>query len=275
MKKKSLFAAILLMAFALTACGGGGSNATTSEPTSEPAAATEAGAEVDTLIVGFDQSFPPMGFKDEKGDFTGFDIELAKLTAEKLGMEIDLQPIDWDSKDAELDSGNINCIWNGFTMTGREGKYEFSKPYMKNRQVLVVKEDSEVKSLADMADKRLELQQGSTAENALEEQTEFKDTLGEVTMVPENMTALADLEQGACDAVLMDEIVARYNIAQGREFRVIDEALSEEEYAIGFKLGNTELAEKINGALEELAAEGKLAELSMKYFEEDITSLGK
>ncbi len=275
MKKKSLFAAILLMAFALTACGGGGNEATTSEPTSEPAVATEAETEVDTLIVGFDQSFPPMGFKDEKGDFTGFDIELAKLTAEKLGMEIDLQPIDWDSKDAELDSGNINCIWNGFTMTGREDKYEFSEPYMKNRQVLVVKTDSEVNSLADMADKRLELQQGSTAENALEEQAEFKDSLGEVTMVPENMTALADLEQGACDAVLMDEIVARYNIAQGREFRVIDEALSEEEYAVGFKLGNTELAEKINGALEELAAEGKLSELSMKYFEEDITSLGK
>lgn len=271
MKKKSLFAAILLMAFALTACGGGGE--ATSEPSSAPA--TEAQTQADTLIVGFDQSFPPMGFKDEKGDFTGFDIELAKLAADKLGMKIDLQPIDWDSKDAELESGNINCIWNGFTMTGREDKYEFSEPYMKNRQVLVVKTDSEVNSLADMAGKRLELQQGSTAENALEEQAEFKDSLGEVTMVPENMTALADLEQGACDAVLMDEIVARYNIAQGREFRVIDEALSEEEYAVGFKLGNTELAEKINGALDELAAEGKLSELSMKYFDEDITSLGK
>lgn len=271
MKKKSILAMIMVAAFALTACGGGGGD--TSAPSSEGSAPAASGG--DTLIVGFDQSFPPMGFKDDKGEFTGFDIELAKLAAEKMGYDISLQPIDWDSKDAELDTGNINCIWNGFTMTGREDKYTFSKPYMQNRQVLVVKKDSDVKSLADLKGKTIELQQGSTAENALNDNSDFKDSLGTVTMVPENMTALTDLEQGACDAVLMDEVVARYNIAQGREFKVLDEAMSEEEYAVGFKLGNEELAKKVDAALEELAKEGKLKELSEKYFKEDITLLGK
>ncbi|MFR4401200.1 MAG: amino acid ABC transporter substrate-binding protein [Peptococcus niger] len=270
MKKKSIVAMLLMAAFALTACGGGG-GAATSEQGSTPAQTSNG----KTLIVGFDQSFPPMGFKDSKGEFTGFDIELAKLTAEKMGYDISLQPIDWDSKDAELDTGNINCIWNGFTMTGREDKYTFSKPYMQNRQILVVKKDSDIASLADLKGKTIELQQGSTAENALNDNKDFKDSLGTVTMVPENMTALTDLEQGSCDAVLMDEVVARYNIAQGREFKVLDEAMSEEEYAVGFKLGNEELAEKVNAALDELAKDGKLKELSEKYFKEDITLIGK
>lgn len=271
MKKKSLAVVMMLAIFALAGCGGGADKeGASSKSESKPATSS-----ADTLIVGFDQTFPPMGFKDDKGNFTGFDIELAKLAAEKMGMNIKLQPIDWDSKDAELDSGNINCIWNGFTMTGREGKYEFSKPYMKNRQVLVVKKDAKFNAMADMKGKKLELQQGSTAENALNEHPEFKDGLGEVTLVPENMTALLDLDQGACDAVLMDEIVARYNIAQGRDIRVLDNALSEEEYAVGFKLGNKELRDKVNKALEELAADGKIAELSQKYFKEDITTLGK
>ena len=269
MKKKSIVAMLLMAAFALTACGGGG--AATSEQGSAPAQTSND----KTLIVGFDQSFPPMGFKDSKGEFTGFDLELAKLTAEKMGYDISLQPIDWDSKDAELDTGNINCIWNGFTMTGREDKYTFSKPYMQNRQILVVKKDSDIASLADLKGKTIELQQGSTAENALNDNKDFKDSLGTVTMVPENMTALTDLEQGSCDAVLMDEVVARYNIAQGREFKVLDEAMSEEEYAVGFKLGNEELAEKVNAALDELAKDGKLKELSEKYFKEDITLIGK
>lgn len=133
-EEKSIVAMLLMAAFALTACGGGG-GAATSEQGSAPAQTSNN----KTLIVGFDQSFPPMGFKDSKGEFTGFDLELAKLTAEKMGYDISLQPIDWDSKDAELDTGNINCIWNGFTMTGREDKYTFSKPYMQNRQILVVK----------------------------------------------------------------------------------------------------------------------------------------
>lgn len=261
MKKIGLLFVAVLLTFTLAGCRGGDDSA-------KP-------AEADTLIVGFDQNFPPMGFVGEDGEFTGFDIELAKLAAEKMGMEIKLQPINWDSKDAELETGNINCIWNGFTMTGREGQYNFSKPYMKNRQVLVVLDDSEFQNLADFNGKTVELQQESTADNALEGNQEFKNSLGEVVRVAENMTALNDLEVKSCDAVLMDEIVARYNISQGRPFRVIDEALSEEEYAVGFKLGDDELTAKVDKALQELNDEKKIEELSIKYFAEDITTLGK
>lgn len=273
MKKKSILAMTLVAALGVVALAGCGGAKDSGSQVDASSAAPAGNAEV--LVVGFDQSFPPMGFKDKEKGFTGFDIELAQMVGEKTGMEIKLQPIDWDSKDAELDSGNINCIWNGFTMTGREGKYEFSKPYMKNRQVIVVKKDADVKNLQDLKGKRLELQQGSTAENALNEHKEFKDSLGEVTMVPENLTALSDLEQGSCDGVLMDEVVARYNIEQGRALKVLDDSLSEEQYAVGLKLGNTELRDKIDEALEALAKEGKLAELSKKYFGEDITLLGK
>ena len=261
MKKIGVLIIALLLTFTLAGCGGGEKNTET--------------AEGNTLIVGFDQNFPPMGFVGEDGEFTGFDIELAKLAAEKMGMDIKLQPVNWDSKDAELETGNINCIWNGFTMTGREGQYNFSKPYMKNRQILVVLEDSEYQSLSDLAGKRVELQQESTSDNALEANKEFKDSLGEVTRVGENMTALNDLEVKACDAVLMDEIVARYNISQGRKFRVIEEALSEEDYAVGFKLGDDELTAKVDKALQELNDENKLQELSIKYFAEDIITLGE
>lgn len=272
MNKKRILAMALVAALGVLALAGcGGAKEDGSQAAQGSAVATTSG---DALVVGFDQSFPPMGFKDKDG-FTGFDIELAQLVGEKMGVEVKLQPIDWDSKDAELDSGNISCIWNGFTMTGREDKYEFSKPYMKNRQIIVVNKDADAKTLGDLKGKRLELQQGSTAENALNQKEDFKKTLGEVTTVPENLTALNDLEQGACDAVLMDEVVARYNIEQGRAFKVLDDSLSDEEYAVGFKLGNTELRDKVNDALEALAKEGKLTELSKKYFGEDITLLGK
>lgn len=227
----------------------------------------------ETLLVGFDQSFPPMGFKGEDGEFEGFDLELAQLTADKLGMKMTPVPIDWSSKDAELETGNINCIWNGFTMTGREDKYTFSDTYMENRQVIVVKEDSDIKNLSDLKGKILELQTESTADNALKEKKEFADSLADIIRVPENMTALNDLEQGSCDAVLMDEIVARYNISKGKKIKVLDEALADEEFAVGFKLGNNELRDKVNGALIELANEGKLKEVSEKWFNEDITTL--
>lgn len=265
MKKKILLTVILTLSLFLVACNKDKGN----ETKATDGAAKEASE--NTLIVGFDSSFPPMGFKDTDGDYTGFDIELAKEVAKKLNMEIKLQPIDWPSKDAELNSGNISVIWNGFTVNGRENDYTFSEAYMENRQVMVVNEDSEYKKLEDFKGKNIELQDGSTAEKALDDATEFKDSIGEVLKVPENLTALNDLEQGSTEAVLMDEIVARYNIKQGRKFRVIDEALSDEIYAVGLKKGNTELKEKIDTAFKELAEEGYLSKLSIEWFGEDIT----
>lgn len=223
------------------------------------------------LIVGFDASFPPMGFKDDNGEYSGFDIELAKKVANKLDMDIKLQPIDWASKDAELNSGNINAIWNGFTKNGRENDYTFSDSYMKNRQVVVVNKNSDIVTLKDLEEKKLELQDGSTAAEALEKSEKFKKSLGDIKKVPENLTALNDLGQGSTDAVLMDEVVARYNIKKGREFKVLNESISDEEYAVGFKLGNDELKDKVNRALKELSQDGVLKELSEKWMGEDIT----
>lgn len=264
MKKKSFVLAILMvMTLFIVGC----------TPKDEGTKGTDVGKETDksTLTVGFDSSFPPMGFKDTDGEYTGFDLELAVKVAEKLDMELKLQPIDWASKDAELDSGNINVIWNGFTMTGRENDYTFSEPYMENRQVMVVNEDAEYNSLEDLKGKNIELQDGSTAEKALDSEKEFKDSLGEVLKVPDNLTALNDLEQGSTEAVLMDEIVAKYNINQGRKFRVIDESLKDEVYAIGFKLGDEELRDELDKAMKELASEGVLKELSEKWIGEDKT----
>ncbi|MDO4595334.1 MAG: amino acid ABC transporter substrate-binding protein [Tissierellia bacterium] len=221
------------------------------------------------IRLGFDEAFPPMGFRDENGEYTGFDIELAKAVAEKLNYELKLVPIAWDSKDAELQSGNINCIWNGFTKTGREDKYTFSKPYTKNRQVIVVKKNSNIKKLADLKGKRLEVQADSTGQMTIEENEEFKNSL-EITPVSDFLTALNDLEQDSTDAILMDEVVARYNKKMGKNIEILDEALSEEDYAIGFKKGNEEFKDKIQKALDEIIAEGKASEISKKYFDKDI-----
>lgn len=268
MKKSKLFmivASLLVLSLSLVACGG--------EKTDNKETAKEDVKQKEILLVGFDQSFPPMGFKGEDGEFTGFDLEVAKEVADKLGMEMKPVPIDWGAKDAELDTGNINCIWNGFTKTGREDKYTFSKSYMPNRQVIVVKEDSDIKDLNEVEGKILELQTESTADNALKAKEGFAEKLKDVVRVPENMTALNDLEQGSCDAVLMDEVVAKYNIAKGKKLRVLEEPLSDEEFAVGFKLGNEELRDKVDKALMELAEEGKLKEISEKWFQEDITTL--
>lgn len=270
MNKRIILTLTLVCTIALTGCGGAGKKTESVSKNTETKA-------TETLIVGFDQAFPPMGFKDSNGNYTGFDIELAQLAAQKINMNIKLQPIDWGSKDAEINSGNINCIWNGFTMTGREGKYEFSKPYMVERQVLVVKKDSLIKSLADMKGKTLEIQQSSTADNALNADKDFGKNFGNIIRVPDNLSALSDLEQGSCDAVMMDEIIARYALKQGKLINVIpveNKALKDGVYAVGFKLGNKELAEKIDQALRELNKEGKLRELSRKYFGEDITIYG-
>ncbi|QQK07716.1 amino acid ABC transporter substrate-binding protein [Miniphocaeibacter halophilus] len=264
MKKRNLIMVIVLtLSLFLVSCSNkneGKDDVTTDNNTSS-----------NTLIVGFDANFPPMGFKETDGSYTGFDLELAKLVADKLEMELVLQPIDWASKDAELDSGNINVIWNGFTKTGREEKYTFSEPYMENRQLIVVNEDSEFNELEDLKGKNLELQDRSTAEYALEDSAEFKESLGEVIKVPDNLTALNDLEQGSTDAVLMDEVVAKYNINKGRKFRVLEESLKDEEYAIAFKLGNEELRDKVDKVVKELASEGVLKELSIKWIGEDKT----
>ena len=233
-------------------------------------------AEGGTLIVGFDQDFPPMGFIGDDGEYTGFDLELAQEAAKRLGLEYKPQPIAWDSKDMELESGNIDCIWNGFTMTGREEDYTWSEPYMANTQVFVVAKDSGIASQADLAGKVVECQIDSSAEAALQQVPDLTATFGQLLTTADYNSAFMDLEQGAVDAIAMDVVVARYQIKQrNADFVVLDDTLAAEEYAIGFKKGNTELRDKVQKTLEEMAADGTMKEISEKWFDEDVTTVGK
>lgn len=287
MMKKRLLSAVMAsaMVLSLAACGGAKTETTAAETTAEKkeetttagtTAAETAEAAGGTLIVGFDQDFPPMGFVGDNGEYTGFDLDLAKEVASRLGLEYRAQPIAWDSKDMELESGNIDCIWNGFTITGREDDYTWTTPYMANKQVFVVANDSDIKSQADLAGKVVEVQADSSAEAALKENQDLANTFGQLLTTPDYNTAFMDLEQGAVDAVAMDVIVAGYQIKQrNADFKILDDSLSEEEYGVGFKKGNTELRDKVQGALEEMAADGTLAKISDEWFGEDVTTIGK
>ena len=236
----------------------------------------EDGTEEDTFVVGFDQDFPPMGFVGDDGEFTGFDLELAAEAAKRMGKEVVYQPIAWDAKDMELESGTIDCIWNGFTMTGREDSYTWSEPYMENNQVFVVKADSGIATKADLAGKVVDVQTDSSAEAAINEDQELKDSFGELITVADYNTAFMAQESGAVDAIAMDDVVASYQIEQRKaDFIVLDETLAAEEYGIGFKLGNEELRDQVQDVLKEMAVDGTLAEISNKWFGKDITTIGK
>lgn len=229
------------------------------------------------FTVGFDQDFPPMGFIGDDGEFTGFDLDLAAEVADRLGLELVLQPIAWDSKDKELETKNIDCIWNGFTITGRENDYTWTDPYMANKQVFVVKTGSDITTLDDLAGKVVSVQTDSSAEKALENGSpDLVATFEDLVAAPDYLTALMDLESGAVDAVAMDEIVARYQIEnKGEAFVMLDEMLAAEDYGVGFLLGNEALRDTVQSTLEEMAADGKLAEISDKWFGKDITTIGK
>ena len=297
MKKRLISIALAsVMALSLAGCGGSAGGTTTEADTSAPADTTAQASSEDTtaaddtsteaantaadaggtLIVGFDQDFPPMGFIGNDGEFTGFDLELAQEVAKRLGLEYKPQPIAWDAKDMELEAGNIDCIWNGFTMTGREDDYAWTEAYMANTQVFVVAKDSGIASQADLAGKVVECQVDSSAEAALKEVPDLTATFKDLLTTADYNTAFMDLEQGAVDAIAMDVIVAGYQIQQrNADFVILDDSLSAEEYGVGFKKDNTELRDKVQKTLEEMAADGTLKGISEKWFGEDVTTIGK
>ncbi len=282
-------AAAGIAALSLTACGGKTEETTAAATTAATTAAateavteaatTEAKAEAKgTFIVGFDQDFPPMGFVGDDGEYTGFDLELAEEVANRLGLEYVPQPIAWDAKDMELESETIDCIWNGFTMNGREDAYTWTTPYMDNSQVFVVAADSGIQTQADLAGKIVEVQADSSAEAALKDNEELTGTFGTLQTTPDYNTAFMDLEMGAVDAIAMDVIVAGYQLEQRGEsdqFVILEETLASEEYAVGFKKGNEALRDQVQAALEEMAADGTLEKISTKWFSVDVTTIGK
>jgi len=231
-----------------------------------------------SLTVGFDANFPPYGYMDENGEYIGFDLDLAQEVCDRLGWELVKQPIDWDSKDMELSSGSIDCIWNGFTYNGREEDYAWTTPYVDNSQVFVVAADSGITSAADLAGKVVNVQADSSALTALEDESnaELSASFAELIQVPEYNTAFMNLEAGAADAVALDIGVANYQVAsRGDAFVILEEPLSTEVYAVGFLLGNEALRDVVQEQLDAMAADGKFAEIAEKWELTDYVILGK
>ena len=262
MKIKRILAAALAamtLGLTLTGCSGG------------------SGGETDnTLVVGLDVGFAPMGFEQD-GEIVGFDIDLARAVIEdKMGMTVQFQPIDWDSKEAELSTGKIDLIWNGLSRSPqREEEMALTNSYLQNDQILVVKSDSGITSSADLNGLVLAMQEGSTAEEAWNEFSEANPDINPstVNLLSDNVVCLTELEQDKADVVLMDSVVAEYYLSTNDAYNnliILDDVIASEEYAVAAAKDNTELRDQINEALGECVADGTAAQISEKWFGDDI-----
>ena len=275
-------AAVLAMGCLLTGCGSSdtGAKSTTesaaasteavgTETAGTEAAGTETAGNGKTFTVGFDASFPPYGYQ-ENGEYVGFDLDLAQEVCDRNGWEIVKTPIDWDAKNIELNGGSIDCIWNGFTMNGREDDYTWTPAYINNTQVFAVNKNSGITKAADLAGKNVLVQAESSALAALqdEENTDIKvlaDSFGSLTQVPDYESALMELEAGSADAVAMDEGVALTKQAQNDNIVILDDVISQEQYGIAFKKGNDELRDQVWSTLLEMEKDGTVDKIAAKY----------
>lgn len=281
-KLAKLIAVMALVPAMLAGCGSsnGTSDETTTAADTEAAAVTEAAGEDNSLqkvldsgefILGLDATFKPMGYTDENDEIVGFDIDCAEEVCSRLGVKLVKQPIDWDTKEQDLDSGKIDCIWNGMSINAsRQEVMNLSEPYMKNEMVFVVTADSTIASQADLDGKTVAVQSGSTAQEILE---------GAGLNITENALAtnvecLQQLELNLVDAVFMDSVVANYEIKEsGKNYVLLSDGLEEEEYAIGFRKNDQALRDKVQQTLSEMKTDGKLGEISEKWFGSDITTV--
>ena len=290
----ALLSVMALTAGVLTGCGSDakGENGTAGESSvaGESSAAVESTAvstqeeEMTTFTVGFDPEFPPYGYRDESGEYVGFDLDLAAEVCARNGWELVKQPIDWDAKDMELSSGAIDCIWNGFTMNGREEEYTWTEPYVDNSQVFAVAADSGIEKKSDLAGKVVAVQKDSSALAALNdeevpENIALKDSFKELIEYADYNTAFMDLEMGAVDAVAIDIGVAKYQIESREEGAFLmlegDEVLATEQYAVGFLLGNEDLRDKVQATINEMVADGTFTMVAEEWGLQDSVCLGK
>ncbi len=225
-----------------------------------------------TFVLGLDDSFPPMGFRNNDNEIVGFDIDVAREVCDRLGVKLILQPISWTAKEQELNSYNIDCIWNGMSVDeDRKEKMSLSFPYLKNSMSFTTKIDSSIDSLNDLKGKKIGVQSGSTAEKILQE-SDIYSSFEKVISYADNITAFMDLDINQVDSVFLDNVVANYYITNNNKpYKVLEESLQEEEYAIGFRKQDTELCNKVNEILIEMKEDGTLAEISTKWFGKDST----
>ena len=280
---KKILTIALTLCLLVTALAGCGSSApaapdpTAPDPTAAPAeapaeATAEPAAEGGKLIVGFDAEFPPFGYIAEDGSYDGFDLALAQEVCARLGWEYEAVAIDWASKDAELKAGNINCIWNGFTCTGREEEYTWSDPYIDNSIVAIVRADSGIESLADLAGKTVMVQSASSGLDALTANEELTASFGELVQLPDYNTGFLELRQGTVDAVVVDVGVGNYQIANTEgDYVILSEPVSVEQYAVGFYLGNEALRDAVNEQLLAMAEDGTMMSIAEKYVDKGLS----
>ena len=280
MKKFLAAAFAVVMALSvMTGCSSSSEN-TTTENEETTAEGESASSERTQLIVGFDAEYPPYGYMAEDASYVGFDLDLAQEVCNRNGWELVKQPIDWNSKDMELNSGTIDCIWNGFTMTGREDEYTFSEPYVDNSIVFVVMNDSDIQTEADLAGKVVVTQADSSALAALtntednDENLALAASFAALEQVADYNTAFMELESGVVDAIAVDIGVAQYQLtSRGDTFRQLEEPLSTEQYAIAFKLGNTELRDQVQATLDEMLEDGTFDEIVANYSDYNLDKM--
>ena len=277
MKKKVLAVVAAAAALALSACVLAGCSSSSSSASASASASASGSASAATkFVVGFDAEYPPYGYMGDDGKPVGFDLDLATEVATRNGWAIELQAIDWDAKDALVDSGAITCIWNGFTMEGREDSYAFSKPYMNNSQVIMVKKGSPIKTEADLAGKTVLTQTGSAADELLNDAEEGKADLaatfagGKVNTIADYTNAVMQLESGAVDALACDSSIADYFMAQKADVYEVAMVLSGEHYAVGFKKGNQAMADTVTATLQAMVKDGTVAKILDKWAPEGI-----
>ena len=274
-KYLALFLTMAMSVTMLAGCGGG------EQPAQDNVETPADSAERTTFTIGFDAEYPPYGYRTDAGEYEGFDIDLAQEVCNRRGWELIKQPIDWNTKDMELNSGSIDCIWNGFTMTGREDSYTFSEPYVDNSIVFVVLADSDIQTAADLAGKVVVTQADSSALSALESEDNAELTASFATLeqIADYNSAFMNLEAGVDDAIAVDIGVAQYQLqSRGDKFRMLEEPLSTEQYAIGFKQGNTELRDQVQETLDEMLADGTFDEIVANYTDynlDQMVCLGK
>ena len=260
MKKTALILALLILLTSVSLASCTKKIQTVFEP---------AGTSAGTLKLGFDASYPPYGYLDtETNQYAGFDIEFAKLVCNKLNLTLELVPIDWNSKDKELNSGNIDCIWNGFTYESRENDYEWSDRYLDNTIVVMVKADSGISTLADLSGKAVSVQSGSSGESALKNNEALVGTFknGKYLTCPDYTQGFNELKAGSFEALVIDEAVANYLVSGQSDYKILTETVNREQYGVGFKKGNTTLCSKINSTMKEIASDGStLKQLAEKY----------
>ncbi len=278
MKKKftvlALIFAMLFTMVAFTACGGGGS-----EESSEEASTETQYGEGFEFKHGFDLDYRPYSFVGDDGENGGFDVEMAQAVCDYYGWTYTPVPFNWDAKDAELNAGSCDCIWSGFTINGREDDYLWSQPYSDNTQKIMVKKDSGISTLADLAGKKVGVQTATSAYDLLndeEGQKELADTFASLEVYDTYTIAITDLKAGAIDAIAVDVTRAEEAMADDDELVCLEENLGSEQYGIGFRKDDTELCDLVNAALDALAEDGTVAKIAAGYPEiEEYITLGK